>query len=96
MFNRGQDCARILGYRILDIASIGTAALQISQAHPSDLILVDITLTEELDGIEQLLVSNSARIDGIKTDPETRVSVTYRFHERGREALLNLIYLVRP
>jgi len=28
-----------LGYRILDIASTGTAALQISQAHPSDLIL---------------------------------------------------------
>ena len=41
-----------LGYRILDIASTGAAALQISQAHPPDLILLDITLTGELDGIE--------------------------------------------
>jgi PAS domain S-box-containing protein len=41
-----------LGYRILDIASTGAAALQISQAQPPDLILLDITLTGELDGIE--------------------------------------------
>jgi PAS domain S-box-containing protein len=41
-----------LGYRVLDIASTGAAALQISQAHPPDLILLDITLTGELDGIE--------------------------------------------
>jgi CheY-like chemotaxis protein len=58
MFNREQDCPRTFGYRILDIASTGTDALQISQAHPPDLILVDITLTEELDGIETALVSN--------------------------------------
>jgi PAS domain S-box-containing protein len=41
-----------LGYRILDIASTGATALQISQAHRPDLILLDITLPGELDGIE--------------------------------------------
>jgi len=43
---------KALGYRVLDIASTGAAALQISQAHPPDLILLDITLTGTLDGIE--------------------------------------------
>jgi PAS domain S-box-containing protein len=41
-----------LGYRVLDIASTGEAALEISQAHPPDLILLDITLAGKLDGIE--------------------------------------------
>ena len=36
----------------MDIASTGAAALQISQAHPPDLILLDITLAGKLDGIE--------------------------------------------
>ena len=43
---------KALGYRVLDIASTGAAALQISQAHPPDLILLDITLAGKLDGIE--------------------------------------------
>ena len=43
---------KALGYRVLDIASTGEAALQISQAHTPDLILLDITLAGKLDGVE--------------------------------------------
>ena len=41
-----------LGYRVLDIASTGEAALQISKANPPNLILLDIKLSGTLDGIE--------------------------------------------
>ncbi|HEU4505531.1 MAG TPA: PAS domain S-box protein [Nitrospira sp.] len=43
---------KALGYRVLDIASTGEAALRISHAHTPDLILLDITLAGKLDGVE--------------------------------------------
>ena len=49
------DVARVLdrkGYRVVGVANTGEAALQLAETHKPDLVMMDIVLKGELDGIE--------------------------------------------